>query len=236
MGVGGEGGEENGELGQLGTDTSIGAFSTANGVQLLDMYVPFVGRSAAYGTSGNYGNDGKPGGIGAGRGHSQIEPVQEDQLGLSTDGGSFTHTVRRAIRDSRGRVIGWIQEEVVEYAGGSYADPITSWSGRNTYVNGGAGGGGAAYGGDGGDASVGNQTAGNQGGNGGDAMAPPDASPSDAGWGGHGGGGGGGAQVCGHYWNNMHSYNDAKGGKGGKGSKGGKGGKGLILAYYNPQS
>ena len=231
IGVGGAGGAENGELGQPGTDTSIGTYSTANGTQLQANYTGPLGEEA-FGLVMPSGETGKSGGIGAGRGHSQIEPVQEDQLGLSTDGGSFKETYREYDE----RTHRWVTRTRVLYAGGHYADPITSWSGIYTYVNGGAGGGGAAWGGEGGDATVGNKEAGNHGGNGGDAIDQGQASPTNTGFGGHGGGGGGGAQVCGSYWRNSHSYQHAVAGTGGKGGAGGQGGDGIVVVYYNPES
>lgn len=236
IGVGGEGGAENGELGQPGSDTSIGSYSTANGVQLQANYIDAIG-GADLALMGVAGEAGKDGGIGAGRGHSQIEPVQEDQLGLSTDGGSFTETYREYDE----RTQRWVTRTRVRYAGGNYADPITSWSGIYTYINGGAGGGGAAWGddgtgSDGGDASVGNKEAGNHGGDGGNAGIRNQNNETCTGLGGHGGGGGGGAQVCSSHWRNQNSYFHAVAGVGGKGGPGGKGGDGIIMFYYNPQS
>ena len=236
IGVGGAGGSHNGELGQPGTDTSIGTYSTANGPQLQANYTGPLGEEA-FGLIMPSGKDGKSGGIGAGRGKSQIEPVPQDQLGLSTDGGSFEETYREYDE----RTHRWVDRTVVLYAGGHYADPITSWSGIYTYVNGGAGGGGAAYGdddtgNDGGNATVGYQEDGNHGGDGADAGMRNQANPTDTGFGGHGGGGGGGAQVCGTFWRNSYSYQYAVAGTGGKGGAGGQGGDGIILVYYNPQS
>ena len=229
IGAGGVGGASNGELGQPGTDTSIGTYTTANGVQLQANYVGPL-DVVGLGAMGVAGEAGKAGGIGAGRGQSQIEPVSADQLGLSTDGES------RTIRIQIGGT--WIEN--VTNPGGHYADPITSWSGIYTYVNGGAGGGGAAYGryGDGGgDASVGDKAQGNKGGDGMDAYGPGIiAQNTGTGYGGNGGGGGGGAQVCATYWRNRAYYNGAVAGKGGKGSAGGQGGDGIILVYYNPQN
>lgn len=229
IGTGGAGGANNGELGQPGTDTSIGTYSTINGVQLQADYIGML-DVGNLGVMGKAGESGKAGGIGAGRGQSQIEPVSADQLGLSTDGES--RVIRTQIEGT------WI--EIVTNPGGHYADPITSWSGIYTYVNGGAGGGGAAYGrfGDGGgDATVGNKEPGNKGGDGADAMGPGIIpNNTGTGYGGNGGGGGGGAQVCGSYWRQQHSYQGAVAGTGGKGSAGGQGGDGIVLVYYNPQS
>lgn len=217
IGVGGPGGSLNGELGQPGTDTTLGTYSTADGVQLIDDYTNFL-TGDAFGTLNTEGERGGDGGIGSGYG--------TDDIDTSTNGANHI-----------------CEDGTVNY-GGAYANGLY-WtervsSGTRRYHSGGAGGGGAAHGADGNDAvttrdPVSPQTYSN-GGDGANAVAPLQAAETQAGRGGHGGGGGGGAAVgvITYSWSSLVSFGFNKGGTGGAGSAGGQGGDGLIIVYYNP--
>ena len=222
IGVGGPGGASNGELGSPGGDTTLGEYSSGDGVQLIDDYTNFL-NGTAYARVNTQGEAGSAGGIGAGRGTGYE--------GSSTNGEDHTC------------------EDGTVVAGGAYADGVSfSWkhgsSNRRYRSSGGAGGGGAAHGAQGNDGyamyddASENEKDGSWGGDGADAVAPPQAEETVTGRGGHGGGGGGGAAQC--YYrtdttvNNTFSYGFNHGGEGGKGSAGGQGGDGLIIIYYNP--
>ena len=217
IGVGGPGGSSNGELGQPGTDTTLGTYSTADGVQLIDDYTNFL-TGDSFGTLNTEGERGSDGGIGSGYGDGNID--------TSTNGADHI-----------------CEDGTINY-GGAYANGLR-WnervsSGTRYYHTGGAGGGGAAHGADGSDAvttrdPVSPQTYSN-GGDGANAIAPAQASETQAGRGGNGGGGGGGAAVgiISYSWSSLVSYGFNNGGIGGLGSEGGQGGDGLIIIYYNP--
>lgn len=217
IGVGGPGGSSNGELGQPGTDTTLGTYSTADGVQLIDDYTNFL-TGDAFGTMNVAGEAGEAGGIGAGVGNY--------------DGTSSSNSIKG-------------EDHVCadgEWTGGNY-DNGHYWRERvssgTRYCSGpGAGGGGAAHGADGGDAQAAydednDHTVGGAGAN---AVAPAKAADTQCGHGGNGGGGGGGATSGrrSHSWNNTITHIGGEGGPAGLGSEGGQGGDGLIIIYYNP--
>lgn len=226
IGVGGAGGASNGALGSAGGDTTLGAYSTQDGTQLIDDYTNFL-TGDAYGMLNEEGEAGSTGGIGSGRGEKQSIPY----IGLSTNGDDHTC------------------EDGTVYAGGAYADGQNysykqGSNARKFRYTGGAGGGGAAHG------AAGNpgRTIGSladeqtydpyysQGGDGADAVAPAKANETQAGRGGHGGGGGGGSFQCRLYTDgsSVFTYGFNYAGSGGAGSPGGQGGDGLIIVYYNP--
>lgn len=217
IGVGGPGGASNGELGQPGGDTTLGTYSTADGVQLIDDYTNFL-TGDAYGTMNVAGEAGEAGGIGAGVGNYD-----------GTSSSNSTKGEDHVCADG-------------EWTGGNY-DNGHYWRERvssgTRYCSGpGAGGGGAAHGADGGDAQAAydednDHTVGGAGAN---AVAPAKAADTQCGHGGNGGGGGGGATSGrrSHSWNNVITHIGGEGGPAGLGSEGGQGGDGLIIIYYNP--
>lgn len=218
IGVGGPGGASNGELGQAGTDTTLGTYSTADGVQLIDDYTNFL-TGESFGMMNEAGEKGGNGGIGSG---------YSDDIDVDTSTNGEDHICEDGTVNSGGA-----------YANGLYWSERVS-SGWRRYHSGGAGGGGAAHGANGGNAittedPVSPQTYTN-GGDGANAVAPSQATETQSGRGGHGGGGGGGAAigVITYSWSSMVSFGFNNGGVGGLGSAGGQGGDGLIIIYYNP--
>lgn len=224
IGEGGAGGASNGALGQPGGETSIGAYSTADGTQLN---AEFTGYSVyPLGVMGDYGKAGLSGGIGSGR--------NPDVPDLSTDGESFVHH-EHYYDHQRQR---WVDRDVVDYAGGTHANPVMTVTSQKSSLSGGAGGGGAAWGNDGEDGASGYDGYKSKGGDGGDGGARGTTRVTWTGEGGYGGGGGGGA-FCG--WSKGSSqtgfsYGGNTGGSGGKGGAGGKGGDGCIIIRYDPQT
>ena len=221
VGVGGNGGSANGGLGADGTPTTLGSYSSDNGVRLSDDYINLLDQTV-YGNLGAIGEDGADGGIGVNRGTSY-----GDATG-STDGGNHT------CRD------GAVYAGGVAAQGTYYTYKRGSNSRKYCYI-GGAGGGGAAHGsaGSNGYTSTSYETGqvkdGSWGGDGASATAPPQANKTQTGHGGHGGGGGGGSFQCQYRTedSSVFSYGFNHGGVGGQGSVGGNGGNGLILIYYN---
>lgn len=217
IGVGGEGGAENGELGSPGGDTTLGEYSSGDGVQLIDDYTNFL-TGDAYASLNVEGEAGNPGGIGAGVGRYDGTSTSDSTAGedhICADGA-------------------WSGGN---YENGHYWTERVS-SGRKYCSGPGAGGGGAAHGSNGGDAQAAYDEPNDisYGGDGADAAAPEQAAETVPGHGGHGGGGGGGATSGrrSNSWNNIITLLTSHGGKGGKGSAGGQGGDGLIIIYYNP--
>jgi len=220
IGVGGAGGASNGALGSPGGDTTLDAYSTAGGSQLIDDYTNFI-DGTSYANMNAAGEAGSAGGIGAGRSVQQPD--------MSTDGEAH------------------YCEDGNVYAGGA-RQPALSYSyrqgnsARRYRDMGGAGGGGAAHGAAGGaaycsyDLPSEEAKLGSYGGDGANAVAPPQAAETVSGRGGHGGGGGGGAQECYLKADGQTGFSYAfnYGGAGGLGSAGGQGGDGLIIVYYNP--
>lgn len=215
VGVGGAGGASNGDLGQTGTDTTLDAYSTAGGSQLIDDYTNFL-TGDSYGTLNTEGERGGDGGIGAGTAASSVD--------TSTNGEDH------------------VCEDGTTYYGGSYSNGSSYRYYKRSYATGGAGGGGAAHGANGSNGfsassldpdPVGDRAVGGAGAN---AVAPPQAAETQAGRGGHGGGGGGGAAQCYSKGDSQtgFSYGFNSPGAGGLGSEGGQGGDGLIIVYYNP--
>lgn len=220
IGVGGPGGTHNGELGQPGTDTTLGTYSTADGVQLIDDYTNFL-TGDSFGTMNTEGERGSDGGIGAGTAATSVD--------TSTNGEDHV-----------------CEDETVN-AGGAYANGVAydykqGSNSRKYRRTGGAGGGGAAHGNAGTDGYTAHDLAsetekgGSWGGDGADAVAPAKAKETQSGRGGNGGGGGGGAAQCYYHTDgsSVFSYGFNYGGEGGHGSEGGQGGDGLIIMYYNP--
>lgn len=222
IGTGGEGGTENGELGQPGTATTLGGYSSDDGVQLLSVYQDFI-TGTFYAEETQAGEEG-------GWGGAAFENGPPDRAGSYGNMGGLV-----IVRDG---------QQITElYIGGlGVAGNYYRYSRWNVY-NGAAGGGGAAYGQKGDDGSTQTEegatlekTQWSRGGNGADAVAESRVpAPTCTGYGGHGGGGGGGAFLCEAHNRNTGSvgygYNTA--GKGGKGGAGGKGGDGLILVYWH---
>ena len=212
IGVGGAGGASNGALGSAGGATTLDAYSTANGSQMLDSYVNFI-DGTSYGSLNEAGEDGAAGGIGSG--------FTIINLDTSTNGNDHTCP------------------DGTVYYGGAYANGMWWRDSPYTYQVAGAGGGGAAHGANGGNAVGGDQSLQRWrvvGGAGANAVAPAQASETQAGHGGHGGGGGGGATSGDVVQDGSStlSYDLGTGGAGGLGSAGGQGGDGLIIVYYNP--
>lgn len=219
IGEGGDGGASNGELGLPGGDTTLGSYSSADGVQLIDDYINFL-DGTAYGSIGLAGEAGSDGGIGSGRGNA----------GKDTSSDGWPHYCYD------GNVI----------AGGAYANGANysykiGDSSRKYRQTGGAGGGGAAHNAPGSDGYASyDRTSeetknGSYGGDGGSPTAPNKNTATRSGHGGHGGGGGGGATQGRYYTegSSVFAYGFNHGGVGGLGSVGGEGGDGLIIVYYN---
>ena len=210
IGIGGEGGERNGGLGALGTATTLGSWSSAQGSQMTDIHVNLI-DGTAYGVAELTGYAGADGGTGRGLG--------EDGLDTSSRGGSV------------GISIGG------NYANGGHWSSRSSL-GRTNYYAAGQGGGGAARGNNGGDAEAAPEgsSAGtgfhSRGGNGADAIPFGRTTEVRPGRGGNGGGGGGGSCLQSIYGPNFTTWGFNEAGKGGLGSEGGPGGNGLILIYY----
>ena len=211
IGVGGAGGASDGALGSPGGDTTLDAYSTAGGSQLIDDYTNFL-TGDAYGTLNDAGENGEHGGIGSGYGDLNLNTSTNGENHINADG-------------------------TANY-GGAYTNGQTWTHASRYYRTAGAGGGGAAHYADGhiGFTGDGASDWGAVGGAGGDAVAPPKAVETQAGHGGHGGGGGGGATAGRSTLSGSSSfqYNIGTGGAGGLGSAGGQGGDGLIIVYYNP--
>jgi len=212
VGVGGAGGASNGDLGQTGTDTTLDAYSTADGSQLIDDYTNFL-TGDSYGTLNTEGERGGDGGIGSGYGDWNLD--------TSTNGENHTN-----------------EDETVNY-GGAYINGVRFRASKRNYRTAGVGGGGAAHKADGNVGQGGDPSTGFWrvvGGAGADAETWPQATETQAGRGGNGGGGGGGASASYSKTDNQsgYSYDLGTGGAGGLGSAGGQGGDGLIIVYYNP--
>ena len=212
IGVGGAGGASNGALGSPGGDTTLDAYSTAGGSQLIDDYTNFI-DGTSYANLNVAGEAGSAGGIGSGF----------DSLNLDTSTNGQNH----------------ICEDGTVHYGGAYINGKTFYHSHTSYETAGVGGGGAAHGADGNVGQGGDPSTGFWrvvGGAGADAVAPLQSPETQAGRGGHGGGGGGGASAS---WSKADgqsgsSYDLGTGGAGGLGSAGGQGGDGLIIVYYNP--
>ena len=214
VGEGGDGGLEDGDLGSTGDDTTLGSYSTANGIQLIDDYINML-TGTAYATLNVEGEPGEDGGTGAGRG--------DGYPGLSTDGNDH------------------VCEDGATYPGGSADDgkSFTYRRGSSRYIRrtGGTGGGGAAHGtaGNPGVAGYDQDNENSYGGDGADALPWPQADETVPGRGGNGGGGGGGA-AQGYYKtedSSVFNYGHNYAGQKGKGSPGSKGGNGLIFMFYD---
>lgn len=211
IGVGGAGGAGNGALGSPGGDTTLDAYSTAGGSQLIDDYTNFI-DGTSYANLNVAGEAGSAGGIGSGY----------DSLNLDTSTNGQNHIC---------------EDGTVNY-GGAYINGKTFYHSHSSYETAGVGGGGAAHGADGNVGQGGDPSTGFWrvvGGAGADAVAPLQSPETQAGRGGHGGGGGGGASAS---WSKADgqsgsSYDLGTGGAGGLGSAGGQGGDGLIVIYYN---
>lgn len=220
IGVGGDGGSGNGEMGSPGTATTLGAYSSDDGIQLIAEYVNLI-DGTALATASKPGEEGATGGTGVNRGSAY-----GDATG-STDGGNH------------------ICEDSTVYTGGLAAQgTYYTYRRGDTYYReyiGGAGGGGAAHGNNGSNGYVSTSyetelvKRGSWGGDGANAVAPIQSSETVPGRGGHGGGGGGGAFQCQSRIDGRsgYSYGFNHAGIGGLGSAGGQGGDGLIIIYYN---
>lgn len=213
IGAGGAGGASNGALGSVGGDTTLDAYSTAGGTQLIDDYTNFL-TGDAYGTLNVQGEAGAAGGIGSGYGTT----------GLDTSTNGENH----------------VCEDGTTYYGGAYINGVSFRASRRTYSVAGVGGGGAAHGADGNVGQGGDRSTEFWrvvGGAGANAVGWPQASETQAGRGGNGGGGGGGASASYSKGDSQsgYSYDRGTGGAGGLGSVGGQGGDGLIIVYYNPE-
>ena len=210
IGAGGLGGSRNGGIGAEGGATTLGAWSSADGSQLLDEHINLI-DGTVYAEANVPGLEGGNGGWGRG--------IGDEGQGTSTEGDSVsTYSGGQA-------------------ADGS-AWHIWTSSGRIYYDSGGQGGGGAAYGHAGGDATAAtedDEEFDGYGGNGANASTWGRAAETRPGRGGNGGGGGGGSvlQLVTRQWSGSVSYGWNNPGTGGTGSAGGPGGNGLILVYYN---
>lgn len=219
IGKGGAGGTSNGELGQAGTATTLGGYSSDDGAQLLNSYQDFV-KGTFYAKETLPGYRGGWGGTARGQGNDATGDIGAPCI-----------------------VRGGTPDDWEIYWGNNGANGNEFRWNQYSIENGGAGGGGGAYGAtDAGAGDVGTKESESlatshhsTGGNGANAL-PFSFTPSATctGYGGNGGGGGGGASLCISYNRNTgsssHGYNT--GGKGGKGSAGGPGGDGLILVYW----
>lgn len=221
IGTGGAGGTENGELGQPGTATTLGDYSSADGVQLLSVYQDFI-TGTFYAEETKAGFKGGWGGQAYNHGEDAVGDIGAPCI---VRGGNPTNwEIYWGNNGANGNEFRWNQYSI---------------------ENGAAGGGGGAYGAsDAGEGQVATkESAGSLvdahwtlGGNGANALPFSFTAPATCtGYGGNGGGGGGGASLSVSYNRNTGSvsygYNTA--GTGGKGSAGGKGGDGLILVYWH---
>lgn len=221
IGTGGEGGSSNGELGQPGTATTLGGYSSDDGVQLLSVYQDFI-TGTFYAEETQAGYQGGWGGKAYNHGEDAVGDIGAPCV------------VRGGTPDN------W---EIYWGKNGANGNEFR-WN-QFSIENGAAGGGGGAYGAsDAGKGQVATKESAESladahwtlGGNGANALPFSfTASATCTGYGGNGGGGGGGASLSVSYNRNTGSvsygYNTA--GKGGKGSAGGKGGDGLILVYWH---
>ena len=211
VGAGGAGGAKNGGVGARGGATTLGAWSSDDGSQLLDEHINLI-DGTVYAKENNPGINGGNGGWGRGLGDVGFGTSTRGDIVPPYDGGA--------------------------YANGSAWYESTSL-GRQYYDSGGVGGGGAAYGhagGNGTSAREGQEDFDSYGGNGANASSWPKATETRPGRGGNGGGGGGGSVLQQVYnaWSGFTTFGWNNGGTGGTGSAGGQGGDGLILVYYNP--
>lgn len=223
IGTGGAGGTENGELGQPGTATTLGDYTSDDGVQLLNNYQDFI-NGTFYAEDNRDGYKGGWGGAGKGYGDGAYGNIGAPCI---VRGGNPTN---------------W----EVYWGGNGVAGPDRFRINNTYHYNASAGGGGGAYGNvspGGGDARVATREGGGSealpyngcwGGDGADAIDEPAIpNPTCTGYGGSGGGGGGGAACCASAGSTFTSYGFNHAGVGGKGGAGGKGGDGLILVYWH---
>lgn len=221
IGTGGEGGSSNGELGQPGTATTLGGYSSDDGVQLLSVYQDFI-TGTFYAKETQAGYDGGWGGKAYNHGKDAVGDIGAPCI--VRGGNPDNWEIYWGENGANGNEFRWNQFSI---------------------ENGAAGGGGGAYGAsDAGKGQVATKESAESltdahwtlGGNGANALPFSfTASATCTGYGGNGGGGGGGASLSVSYNRNTGSvsygYNTA--GTGGKGGAGGKGGDGLILVYWH---
>lgn len=212
IGVGGSGGVCSGTEntpGADGTDTTFGAYTSADGVPSSIGYIDPI-SGITYGTMGLEGIS--DGGNGVGSNYPQGETLIIN--GVTYVPGAFGENESRSGTNPNGE----------------------RWSGT---AYGGAGGGPAygANGGDGGDGSASNNNGwgffdGGFGGNGAKASitVSPATIPGAGGQGGSGGGGGGGGGPA--QESNSNGGWPGSAGNGGLGSNGGKGANGVLIIYY----
>lgn len=228
--------------GSLGTDSTFGGYSTADGTAFDGSIINLISGNAIAGK----GIQGTKGGKG-GDGGASIS-------GLKDNNATYDYSVA-----GRGKA----GENVGIYTGGNPADGLVGGNLQGYFnpgydhvgLQGGGGGGGAAMGSNGGNGSnnaarqqftedgetvmaMGRTFSGviytaSQGGNGASASTVPAQSDLDGGAGGHGGGGGGGnGQAIGYaHWADTE-YGVAYEGVGGNGGTGGQGSDGWFIVYY----
>lgn len=223
IGAGGTGGvysDEANTSGALGTDTTFGTMTSANGSSAGIGFTDPV-NAKTYAKTGDTGRNGGNGGNGGTLDSTEALKGKNGENVLEYTGGEGASGEHRKYSGSNSAYIG------------------------TTATSGGGGGGGAAAGNNGSNGETphiswthfdtssfkgyGYLCSGGNGGNGGDAtIIPPTAIiPGTGGTGGAGGGGGGGggkAQAT-DVWNHF-------GGTGGAGSNGGDGAPGCVLIYY----
>lgn len=223
IGVGGTGGvysDEANTSGALGTDTTFGTMTSANGSS-ADIGFTDPVNAKTYAKTGDTGRNGGNGGNGGTLDSTEALKGKNGENVLEYTGGEGASGAHRKYSGSNSAYVG------------------------TTATSGGGGGGGAAAGNNGSNGDTphiswthfdtseqkgyGYLCSGGNGGNGGDAtIIPPTAIvPGTGGTGGAGGGGGGGggkAQAT-DVWHHV-------GGTGGAGSNGGDGAPGCVLIYY----
>lgn len=218
IGGGGEGGQSNGAMGALGSDTIFGELSSANG-STDDNGFTDTFTNTDYALPGV--NDGKKGGKGTGGTGADSTDLVTETVGSWQPGKSPMNYID------------------VEYRSGSgIKGRIFLYDGL---------GGGAAWGSNGGDGQKSYKEDENSsysflaGGKGGKGATPPARSEipemlGRGGYPGHGAGGGGGRTA--YTTNKIGYYEDyiarePSPGEGGTGGKGGKGAKGCVILYYS---
>lgn len=212
IGAGGQGGDHNGEPGQIGEDTTLDAWTTANGI-VPDGNVINMLDGTVYGEQGDAGTPGKDGGKGG-------------DWRVVVSGGYSSYQLDPGENGENYNTL---------WKGGKGALPERGSNQFGSYFASGSAGGGAAFGKSGDPAFKHNPEATSgwiytDGGDGADAVTPAQAGFYRGGNGGHGGGGGGGGGFELYRQNSIYWASGVPGQKG-LGSKGGQGANGFILFY-----
>ena len=203
-GTKGTGGAANGALGTAGTDTTFGAYSSADGAFIDTGYVDVLSGNK-YGIIGAPGVDGK-------KSATAWEGVIyfNGTYYLSGENGSSQNYWLPGAEDAVVGQGGGGGGPAVGDNGAMGLDGSATYNQGNGFATGGAGGKGA-------DATIAGENA---------------TIPGSGGNGGHGGGAGGGGGGARHPTNPSQYAWPGSGGLGGLGSKGGDGAPGCVIIYY----